>query len=37
MAFTGKYEYEEDSSDEDMIEEELVVTLRFLYTKWKEA
>lgn len=37
MTFTRKYEYEEDSCDEDMTKKELIAKLRLLYTKWDEA
>lgn len=37
IAFTRKYESGEESSDEDMSEEKLVATFRFLHAKWKEA
>lgn len=36
MAFNGKYESEEDSSDEDMIKEELVAIFRLLHNKWEK-
>lgn len=37
MPFTGKYESGGDSSDEDMIDEELAASYRLLYTKWEES
>lgn len=37
MVFPGKYKYGSESNDEDILEEELVVTYRFIYVKWEEA
>lgn len=37
MAFTRKYEYEEEFSDEDMYEEDLVETFILMHTRWKDA
>lgn len=37
MTFTGKYESEEESSDEDMAEEKLDATFILLQSKWKES
>lgn len=37
MSFIGKYESEEDSTDKDITEEELVATFRNLHIKWEES
>lgn len=37
MAFTRKYESEEDYSDEEMTGEELTARFRLLHNKWEEA
>lgn len=37
MAFTGKFEHGSESSDEEIIDEELAKTYKILYNQWKEA
>lgn len=37
MAYSGKYEAESESTNEDMTDKELVVTYRILLTKWEKA
>lgn len=37
MNFTGKYEFDSESSDEDISGEELAEMYKLLYIKWKEA
>lgn len=37
MTFTRKCESEGESCDEDMTEEKLTATYRFLYTKWEKV
>lgn len=35
--FTRKYEFDSESSDEDISDEELAETCKLLYIKWEEA
>lgn len=37
MSFIGKFESGNDSSDEDITDEELVETYKPLYSQWKES
>ena len=37
MTFTIKYEFDSESSDEDISDQELTETYKLLYTKWKES
>lgn len=37
MAFTGKYDSDSDSSDEENTEEELAEIVTLFVTRWKEA
>lgn len=37
MAFTGKCEFDSDSNDEDIFDEEITETHKLFYIKWFEA
>lgn len=37
VVFTRKYDYDSDSSHEEITDEELVETYKLLHSQWKEA